>query len=61
MSELAKGVGAEILYLPAYSPDFNEIEHQWFPIKIEQGKISLSLNLSVKLSILPFYEPFGLL
>ncbi len=33
MSELAKGVGAEILYLPAYSPDFNEIEHQWFPIK----------------------------
>ncbi|KLT22127.1 transposase [Wolbachia endosymbiont of Armadillidium vulgare str. wVulC] len=29
----AKGVGAEILYLPPYSPDFNKIEHHWFAIK----------------------------
>ncbi|TNK93951.1 IS630 family transposase, partial [Wolbachia endosymbiont of Leptopilina clavipes] len=29
----AKGVGAEILYLPPYSPDFNKIEHYWFAIK----------------------------
>ncbi|WP_370274400.1 transposase [Wolbachia endosymbiont of Psylliodes chrysocephala] len=33
IDDLAKGVGAEILYLPPYSPDFNEIEHQWFAIK----------------------------
>lgn len=33
IDNLAKGVGAEILYLPPYSPDFNEIEHQWFAIK----------------------------
>ncbi len=31
--ELARGVGAEILYLPPYSPDFNKIEHHWFAIK----------------------------
>ncbi|WP_341819807.1 IS630 family transposase [Wolbachia endosymbiont (group A) of Brachyopa scutellaris] len=31
--ELAKGVGAEILYLLPYSPDFNKIEHNWFAIK----------------------------
>ncbi len=33
IDNLAKGVGAEILYLPPYSPDFNKIEHQWFAIK----------------------------
>lgn len=33
ISDLAERVGAEILYLPPYSPDFNEIEHQWFAIK----------------------------
>lgn len=33
INDLSKGVGAEILYLPTYSPDFNEIEHQWFAIK----------------------------
>ncbi len=32
-SEFAKGIGAEILYLPPYSPDFNKIEHYWFTIK----------------------------
>lgn len=31
--ELAKGVGAEILSLLPYSPDFNKIEHHWFAIK----------------------------
>ncbi|WGJ61857.1 IS630 family transposase [Wolbachia endosymbiont of Frankliniella intonsa] len=33
ITELAKEVGAEILYLPTYSPDFNKIEHHWFAIK----------------------------
>lgn len=33
ITELAKGVGAEILYLPPYSPDFNKIEHHWFAVK----------------------------
>jgi len=31
--EFTKSVGAEILYLPPYSPDFNDIEHHWFAIK----------------------------
>ncbi len=31
--EFAKRVGADILYLPPYSPDFNKIEHHWFAIK----------------------------
>ncbi|QEK90278.1 hypothetical protein CAI20_05120 [Wolbachia endosymbiont of Chrysomya megacephala] len=33
ITELAKGVGAEILYLPPYFPDFNKIEHNWFAIE----------------------------
>jgi transposase len=31
--EFTKRVGADILYLPPYSPDFNKIEHHWFAIK----------------------------
>ena len=33
ISELAESIGAEVLYLPPYSPDFNDIEHHWFAIK----------------------------
>ena len=25
--------GCELLYLPPYSPDLNDMEHEWFPIK----------------------------
>ncbi|TLW86050.1 hypothetical protein FFT13_02880 [Wolbachia endosymbiont of Drosophila santomea] len=57
-SEFAKGIGAEILYLPPYSPDFNETEHHWFAINPSQ---KLCSNLFVKLSILLFYEMFSLL
>lgn len=31
--ELIRAAGCELEYLPAYSPDLNEIEHYWFPIK----------------------------
>ena len=31
--ELIESSGCEIEYLPPYSPDFNNIEHYWFPIK----------------------------
>ena len=31
--ELIAGRGASIMYLPAYSPDFNPIEHLWWEIK----------------------------
>jgi len=30
---LIKAVGAEVLFLPAYSPDFNPIEKMWSKIK----------------------------
>ena len=33
IDRLAKEAGCEILYLPPYSPDLNDIEHEWFPIK----------------------------
>ncbi|GHM58970.1 MAG: hypothetical protein sL5_10880 [Candidatus Mesenet longicola] len=33
ISDFAKSVGTEILYLPPYSPDFNKIEPHWFVIK----------------------------
>jgi putative transposase len=28
-----EAAGCEVLFLPAYSPDLNPIEHYWFPIK----------------------------
>ena len=31
--ELIEKAKCELKYLPHYSPDLNEIEHQWFPIK----------------------------
>ncbi|MEO8893846.1 MAG: IS630 family transposase, partial [Coleofasciculaceae cyanobacterium] len=31
--ELIRAAGCERPYLPVYSPDLNEIEHYWFPIK----------------------------
>jgi transposase len=31
--ELIESIDCELEYLPPYSPDLNEIEHYWFPIK----------------------------
>jgi transposase len=31
--ELIAASGCKLEYLPPYSPDLNEIEHYWFPIK----------------------------
>ena len=36
---MAKENGHRLLYLPAYSPDFNPIEHWWFKIKNEIKKL----------------------
>jgi transposase len=33
IKELIESAGCELEYLPPYSPDLNEIEHYWFPIK----------------------------
>lgn len=33
IKELVKAAQCELQYLPPYSPDLNEIEHYWFPIK----------------------------
>lgn len=33
IEDLVVESGCEILYLPPYSPDLNEIEHWWFPLK----------------------------
>jgi len=41
--ELIEAKQCQLLFLPAYSPDLNPIEHEWFPIKnkirqlLEQG------------------------
>ena len=38
IDELVAQAGCEILYLPPYSPDLNEIEHWWFPLKNQMRK-----------------------
>lgn len=40
--ELIEMAECELRYLPPYSPDLNEIEHQWFPIKNRVRKMSNS-------------------
>lgn len=39
VQNLIESVGAEILFLPPYSPDLNKIEHCWHPIKLNIRKI----------------------
>lgn len=39
---LVENAGCELRYLPPYSPDLNEIEHQWFPIKNRVRKTASS-------------------
>ena len=33
ITQLVALAGCQLNYLPPYSPDLNEIEHYWFPIK----------------------------
>jgi transposase len=33
IEEMIAEADCEIWYLPTYSPDLNEIEHSWFPLK----------------------------
>ncbi len=35
---MIESVQCELLYLPTYSPDFNNIEHEWFPLKNKMRK-----------------------
>jgi Transposase and inactivated derivatives len=37
--ELTESVDCEIEYLPPYSPELNEIEYYWFPIKNRGTKV----------------------
>ena len=39
VKELIESVGANILFLPTYSPALNPIEHYWFKIKNEIRKV----------------------
>lgn len=42
IKERVELAGCELKYLPPYSPDLNEIEHQWFPIKNRVRKMAYS-------------------
>lgn len=41
VTELIRSVGAELLYLPPYSPDFNPIEKMWSKLKAYFRKLKL--------------------
>lgn len=42
ITKIIETAKCELKYLPPYSPDLNEIEHQWFPIKNRVRKMSNS-------------------
>ena len=44
VKEAVESVGATVLFLPAYSPDLNPIEHFWFKIKNSIRKIATSFD-----------------
>ena len=44
VKEAVESVGATVLFLPAYSPDLNPIEHFWFKIKNAIRKIAASFD-----------------
>ena len=41
VAELIRSAGAELLYLPPYSPDFNPIEKMWSKLKAYFRKLKL--------------------
>ena len=45
VSELLHGAGAEVLYLPAYSPDLNPIEKLWSKVKAVLRKLRFVLPM----------------
>lgn len=45
--------GCELLYLPPYSPDLNDIEHCWFPLKNTIRKSRSNFDFFVQQSMLP--------
>ena len=42
--QLVENAGCELIYLPPYSPDLNQIEHYWFPIKNQVKKTVTSIE-----------------
>jgi transposase len=39
LRKIAKAEGFTLLFLPPYSPQYNLIEHEWFPVKNAARKI----------------------
>ena len=37
--QMIEKVGCKIKFLPVYSPDFNLIEHEWYPMKNSAKKL----------------------
>lgn len=53
--ELIEQAGCHLLFLPPYSPDYNPIEHRWFPLKNTVRKILqtfLDLTAAIETAII---------
>jgi transposase len=53
--ELIEKAGCHLLFLPPYSPDYNPIEHRWFPLKNTARKIMqtfLDLTAAIETAII---------
>jgi transposase len=58
LEQLVCSAGCRILYLPAYSPDFNPIEKLWSPLKYMIRKL-LSKGKSLKDSMIDAINHYG--
>lgn len=58
--QLIENAGCQLIFLPAYSPDLNPIEHYWFPIKnkarqyLDEGQ---SLDIALEYALKQMSEP----
>lgn len=53
--KLIEEAGCKLLFLPPYSPDYNPIEHRWFPLKNTARKIMrtfLDVTAAIETAIL---------
>jgi transposase len=59
LQQLVWDAGCEILFLPAYSPDFNPIEHWWFMVKNRIRKKLSLYDFNINQAVIDTFREIG--